>query len=188
MSKLLAASAALAVSQPATAAEFVFSFDLSGSPVITGGFSFNDSLTGVLGYGDLDAFSISLAGQTYDLADVGSLTNFQYFAFDTSTSTFVSAPITGVFGSGTGTFTSILSAATPGLNGDPGFFITPTAGGQYIEYITSIQGSYDTVTIEAVGGAVPEPASWGMMLLGLFAVGSAMRHRPARPARVSFAL
>ena len=33
------------------------------------------------------------------------------------------------------------------------------------------------VTIAAVPGAVPEPAAWGMMILGMGAIGAAMRRR-----------
>lgn len=47
----------------------------------------------------------------------------------------------------------------------------------------SVQGS----AITAEPGAVPEPATWGMMLLGFGGVGYAMRRRPKVSARIRFA-
>lgn len=51
-----------------------------------------------------------------------------------------------------------------------------------IANITDVAGlGYDdfTFTVGSVGGAVPEPATWAMMLLGLGLVGSTMRRRAA---------
>ncbi|MFS0738107.1 PEPxxWA-CTERM sorting domain-containing protein [Sphingomonas sp. 1P06PA] len=42
-------------------------------------------------------------------------------------------------------------------------------------------GSY-TLTISEIGTAVPEPASWALMIGGFGLIGSAMRRRPATPA------
>ncbi len=42
-----------------------------------------------------------------------------------------------------------------------------------------------TVTITSLAGAVPEPASWALMIAGLALVGSAMRRRPALAFRAA---
>lgn len=39
----------------------------------------------------------------------------------------------------------------------------------------------------SMGGAVPEPATWAMMLLGFFGLGAAMRRKPAVKTTVSYA-
>jgi hypothetical protein len=44
-----------------------------------------------------------------------------------------------------------------------------------------------TLTISAVNSAVPEPATWAMMILGMGAVGYAMRRRQKVTAKVRFA-
>lgn len=41
--------------------------------------------------------------------------------------------------------------------------------------LSSITSGPATITIRAVGGAVPEPATWAMMLLGFGGIGFAMR-------------
>lgn len=43
------------------------------------------------------------------------------------------------------------------------------------------------VVVPPVAGAVPEPATWGMMILGMDAVGFAMRRRQKVTTRVSYA-
>ena len=43
------------------------------------------------------------------------------------------------------------------------------------------------VTVAAATPAVPEPATWAMMMLGFGGVGYAMRRRPAQRARIRFA-
>jgi len=43
-----------------------------------------------------------------------------------------------------------------------------------------------TFTPNATTGAVPEPATWAMMLLGFGAVGSAMRRRSGVTTRIRF--
>lgn len=58
-------------------------------------------------------------------------------------------------------------------------FTTPTVGG------SNDQFGIDNVT---VGGAVPEPATWAMMILGMGVVGYAMRRKKSRvTAKVRFA-
>ena len=44
-----------------------------------------------------------------------------------------------------------------------------------------------SITTRLAAGAVPEPATWAMMMLGFGAMGFAMRRRPAANARIRFA-
>jgi hypothetical protein len=55
-----------------------------------------------------------------------------------------------------------------------------------ISGLTGGNGSY-AGTLEFAAAAVPEPATWGMMVLGFGAVGFAMRRRQAVAAKVSYA-
>jgi len=77
------------------------------------------------------------------------------------------------------------SLAIPAYSGDNFFGLT----GQGISYATlsGEQGDYillDNLTyhVAATSGAVPEPASWAMLIAGLGVVGATMRRRAARVA------
>src|SRR5215216_6106151 len=86
---------------------FVFT-DQSSTVVVSGSFSYDSAKTGVLGYSDLDAFSISLAGESYSLAFVNSLTlavDYIYFGYDVSTNTFTPGLAPSIYGD----LTSILA-------------------------------------------------------------------------------
>jgi len=171
-------SAAL-VAASANATDKVFEYDLGASAVATGAFSYATGTTGILGYGDLNAFSVTVAGVTYDLTDVAGLTDYIHFAYDTSANTFVTDPNScGFAGCG---YSSSLSAINS--SGTFGFFFT-SAPGAFLEYQTNTLGSFDTIKISDTS-AVPEPASWALMIGGLGAVGGAMRSR--RKASVRFA-
>src|SRR5215472_12693882 len=103
-----ALAAAMLVSTSAMATTKVFDYDLGGTPVATGTFSYATGATGVLGYGDLTAFSVTLFGDTYTLADALGATDYVHFAYDTSANDFVTDPNSCGF-SGCG-FMSSLSA------------------------------------------------------------------------------
>ncbi|WP_236697445.1 PEPxxWA-CTERM sorting domain-containing protein [Sphingomonas sp. Leaf357] len=60
------------------------------------------------------------------------------------------------------------------------------AGGYSINGMYTSTG-YDKLVFQFVSGAVPEPATWGMMILGFGVVGAAMRRR-AKVSRVAFAI
>lgn len=66
------------------------------------------------------------------------------------------------------------------------------AGGQIAGYGTKLVGNITVthaflLTPGAVAGAVPEPATWGMMLFGFGGFGYAMRRRQKVGARIRFA-
>lgn len=50
-----------------------------------------------------------------------------------------------------------------------------------------LNGGAVTLTVKSTAGAVPEPATWAMMILGMGAVGYAMRRRQKATAKVRFA-
>ena len=69
--------------------------------------------------------------------------------------------------------------ADPIASGLQTLIVTGTSGGN---------GSYSgTLSFQAVTAAVPEPAAWAMMILGMGAVGFAMRRRRKVTTRVSYA-
>lgn len=167
----LAAGLALATAAGATTRNFVYSD--AGAPVATGFFSYPTGETGVLGYGDLTDFSITVAGVTYTLADVLPLTDYVWFAYDTAAKAFDVAPDScGYYGCG---FNPTLSAIN--ADGNFGFFFT-TAPGLGVEYSTASYVSFDTAPV------VPEPATWAMLGVGFawLAFMARMRRRSARLA------
>ncbi len=162
-------AASLLVAGAAGATSKVFEYDLLGSPVATGSFSYTTGMTGVLGYGDLSAFSVSVGGHTYSLADVLPLTDYVHFAYDTGANVFDVDPNTcGFAGCG---FQSSLSAINS--SGTFGFFFNG-APGAYQEYAGGHGGTFDTITIS---NAVPEPAVWALMLGGFGMIGMTLRRR-----------
>jgi hypothetical protein len=174
LNKILFAGAAFAASMliagAASATSKVFEYDLGGSPIATGSFSYLTGATGVLGYGDLTAFSITVGGHTYSLADVLPLTDYVHFAYDTGANVFNVDPNScGFAGCG---FQSSLSAINSA--GTFGFFFNGAPGG-YHEYAGGQGGSFDTIKIGGVG--VPEPATWALMLGGFGLIGVTLRRR-----------
>lgn len=74
-------------------------------------------------------------------------------------------------------FTGLRNVAT---NGETGKFWAIAAGG--------VDRTFDAFKIGQITvSAVPEPATWAMMILGMGAVGMAMRSRRAKTAKVSYA-
>jgi hypothetical protein len=173
------ALAAALIAGTAQATTVDFSYDLLGTDVATGSFSFADGSVGTLGYADLTAFSLTVQGVTYSLADVQPLTDYVHFAYDTAANTFVVDPNScGFAGCG---FQSSLSAINS--TGSFGFFFTG-APGAYTEYTTGNSGSFDSINLSP-GGGVPEPAAWAFMMLGVAGMGGALRATRRRTAALA---
>lgn len=70
------------------------------SDIASGEFSYDDGLTGVIGYDDLLTFSLTFleTGNTYDLSFVNSadVTIYRGFSFDTASRTFVTTAVGGI--------------------------------------------------------------------------------------------
>jgi hypothetical protein len=90
-------------------------------------------------------------------------------------------------GSGS-TYTSLYSNVLTGsLGSSVGFtgLSTSLAAGDYIDFVvnrrtafnTDSTGLQATISFGAVAGAVPEPATWAMMIVGFGLIGGAMRRR-----------
>ena len=96
---------------------------------------------------------------------------------------------TGIFG------TLSINAAGLGFtqyNGGGPLFTGPGSAPVFAPGTFQLTNSFfpeqnSTLTISAVGGAVPEPATWGLFLLGFGAMGFAMRRRNAAKTTVSYA-
>lgn len=110
----------------------------------------------VLGPTSISPFFVLTDGVTFSLTNI----------------TLIDRSVAGILGfKGTGTFTGNIS----------GTAFDPTAG----NFIFSTQGG-NVTTFSASTTAVPEPAAWGLMLLGFAGIGMAMRRR-RRPALAQIA-
>ena len=165
-------------STPALAATTIvnFAFEDSGTTLATGSFSFDSSLSGALTYSDLSNFSLALPNETYDLSFVnsGGFSQYYYFGYNATAGVFQTATVGG--------FPQILSAIKTNFN--DGFFVRNDPGATIFRNYNPESGdiSFTNVTVSSrsVSGAVPEPATWAMMLLGFGFVGGAMRSAKRR--------
>ena len=170
---LLAAALASASAIPAQAAEVVWSLQgvsFTDGGIASGTFTFNaDTNT-------ISAFSLSVSG--------GNTTDFPAFTWDSSTADAVYVPI----------FTGLNFRSTSSLRQlrlDPVGSLT-NAGGTVALDLSSIFGgecynctpyrAFSSGSLVASAAAVPEPATWGMMLAGFGAVGWSMRRRRSAAA------
>jgi hypothetical protein len=166
----LAASLLGATAANATTKNFEYD-DAAMNPVATGSFSYADGATGVLGYADLTAFSVTInySGDTYNLSDIPGFTDYQYFGYDTAANVFVtSGSLCGFAGCG---FTGSLAAISPSANA--GFFFDQ-APGQFADYANFQPTEFSSISISS---GAPEPAGWAMMLLGFGGLGAMLRSR-----------
>ncbi|MEH2535967.1 hypothetical protein V1277_004733 [Bradyrhizobium sp. AZCC 1588] len=153
-----------------------FSFFNSSNVVIAGGsFSYDSAATGVIGYSDLETFSINVLGQSYDLIFAKGLAgadNYVYFGFDTALHTFVPFAVEG--------YDIPVSGILAATNGWEGFFIAPLPG-QADPAGTISDGkvtAYDPFTSDyAITVSIPEPSTWAMMLLGFAGIGGLVYRR-----------
>ena len=154
--------------------------DSSNTVIASGSFSYNSSHSGQLTFADLSAFSINMvyAGEVYDLSFVNSVSNYKYFGFDTSSNTFVPAPVAGSVGA----YYGILSATNSNLT--QGFFLDPLAsqGGPNSDGVMEAylgQRLATALTMSINGGpelsfaaaATPLPTALPLFATGLGALG-----------------
>ena len=156
----------------------------------TGNFANEPSASTVL-------FFTSGAASTMNVA-AGFDTGFSFF-YSSSQAASVNV-YSGLNGTGTLLASLSLAAQSNGNNcgGDPtGSYCNWTPIGVSFAGIAksaSFGGSanyvaFDNITLGAAtpSGAVPEPATWAMMLLGFGGIGGALRRRPKATARIRFA-
>jgi hypothetical protein len=155
----LAAAAALGIGAPAEAT--IVNFNVTGAG--TGTFSWDDTANLLTGA------SLTFGSASFTIANTGS-------QFD-GTEYVIGGTLNGV--------------GTDVNNTDDFFFgFDPTLASQSSVFLvwTNAGGpnhSFDqSVTITQAGAAVPEPASWAMMLLGFLGVGLTMRRAPRAAALV----
>jgi hypothetical protein len=183
--KLLVTVGGLALASGALAAPITYKGSQQVGPVTA-----NYSFTTDGGVGQLAAnfinYSINLSDGTssytltpdnsYALSYVSANDKFLYI--DTGyldVLSFARVPING-FGQTAGGFgvTEDQTGVSLASSSDPGFYVVNhdnAAGFAYADGVTS---------------AVPEPATWGMMIFGMGAIGIAMRRRQKVSTRVSF--
>jgi hypothetical protein len=162
----LAAVAALGAASPA-AAVFTLNNDLGGdgfvvsnSPTIFTIYGANDGTGGnVTSFGEIAAAAIS--------------GKFRYFTYDVDGSSFDPA---GYFVNGV--FTQLSTNGQPRPAFQIGTFsFTVTAGDSYGFYVRTTDGALGRGALTV--GAVPEPASWAMLIAGFGLVGAVARRRRA---------
>jgi hypothetical protein len=168
--------AAARLASPAAAATRTVDFAVTDgtATIASGSFSFADTLTGRLGYSDLDSFRLDSAGENFTLAEVLPLTNFQYFAYDVASNTLLGGVVTGTLNGSPIDFLAVLGAIDLTLT--DGFFFSPLPGAAGL-YAASTPGEPNqifvrtavTLTVRDVT-EVPVPAAallFGAGLLGL---------------------
>lgn len=160
MNKLLVAAAAFgSMAFGATSAQAAKTFDLNGvkftdGSTVTGSFTTNDAFTAITGY---NITSNGSYGLTYTGSNGFATLSASSLSFNT---------IAFIFPQ---TLQLNLSKALSSA----GASIT---GGSESVFIVS-QSIANAGTVSLAAGAVPEPATWAMMILGLGVVGYAMRRK-----------
>jgi hypothetical protein len=169
LTMLLAAPAALALAVPAAAAQYIFSFGTSTplfGPTVSGSGTFTTSDTATT-VGGQTAFQIlSIAGTVNGLAINAPTGNYgNYFTTGPS------------FLDGTGTVFSL-------VGGGRVDFFNQSSNGLYRVNTFSPGSSNFVNASSSIAEAVPEPATWAMMLLGFAGIGFAMRRGRRHSARL----
>ena len=89
---------------------------------------------------------------------------------------------------GLGDLSASFSISNRYLNSKSGLLAADLGGNSgMVSFSGTLNGVFSTATGNFVLGAVPEPATWAMMMAGLSAIGFAMRRRQNQSARVGFA-
>lgn len=199
--RFLLVIASLLSSTPTNAAYFIQASQVDGNVVFTGSGSLN--LAALTPWSTI-APNVSFVAPTSAIAVIGTPEPTQLFSGTTGPSTFgtgvfvfasptsatgsqvgvagtnVRTPLGYVSGSSLGTSTSVYENST--------FATLELATGNYV-WSWGQGATFDTLTLQIgdVAGAVPEPATWGMMLIGFAAIGARMRNRRRHNVRVNYA-
>ena len=140
------------------------------------------ALTGNYAQGAGGLFSVGLGAGTADLFNIsGSAALNGTLGLNCVGCSFNVGDVFTVLDAGgalSGTFANV---TTTGFNA--GFLYTVL----YNTQLSQVQVRIDNVGTPPVGGAVPEPATWAMMLLGFGALGGMLRRRGRQTLRVRYA-
>ncbi|MBY0583667.1 MAG: PEPxxWA-CTERM sorting domain-containing protein [Sphingomonas sp.] len=142
-----------------------------------------------------NAFSFSILGNPN--ITVSDLTS-GFTAISTSNADNVSSPPFGIFFSGVDCTTACGPGYAGGYAGDLSFTVSAASplsiaslGSNNGVYFTSDlineRGKTGNVGATIATSAVPEPATWAMMLVGFGGIGAAMRRKPKVTTRIRFA-
>lgn len=179
LASAVALATALTAAAPASALTFLFSY--SGVGTVLGAFSATGTLT------TTDTTTLTSSGQAYTITDITG----------TRTNAGATSAITGLIAAGTDfggvaidnyllTNTALrLTDAGFGFSvaGTTNLFNPYYVGGAYQEYVRSatnddVQNTSNLVfVVTPVAAAVPEPASWALLISGFGLVGGVMRRR-----------
>ncbi len=165
------------------------SFTLASNTIVNGftfaGWNFPGELTTSINYGISTAPTASTTGTSIL---TGGMSFFNNIGYDVTTYTGAVAPITLTAGT---YYLTLADASTTG--GLPTYwdrnFNQVSQATQYLngDYFQNIPGVTFSILGDAAGGAVPEPATWAMMIGGMGVVGGALRRRRSISTKVSFA-
>jgi hypothetical protein len=139
-----------------------FSFDLSGAPAASGSFTYDNSLQGgIVSYGDLSAFNLTLPTASFDLTFVTSGPfAFNYMAFDTNSAAFLPNAAD-----------STILAAVTGLEGFLLFSDLFSDSGFALSIDDNAISLWDHSSVSVRVAAVPEPPMLSLVALGLSLIG-----------------
>lgn len=164
----LAATLLATASLCASAATVNFSGAADSGPLLNepygGSFSFVDPVAGFDGFVDLDSFTMSFFGQTYDLASADT----------TPVAVFVGGIFTGVDYLD---IDSLDPSTRPHVALLAGFFDASEAYLAYDTGATTAGAGFGSLRFETGGGTLPEPGTLAAALAGLALLGAA-RRRP----------
>jgi hypothetical protein len=162
--------------------------------------SVGDTITGTLAFGS----DGSNGGQYWNQNTITAPGAFTYSdVANTDTATFGTNSLTimdDVSDLGANGFEMTFSDASEKFTGltllfenfDPGFSYHVSNGTIYLDWTGANTAgtrvaTFNTTSTANTGGAVPEPATWAMMLLGFGMIGFGLRYRRTGAAKVSFA-
>ncbi|NVD44296.1 PEPxxWA-CTERM sorting domain-containing protein [Qipengyuania atrilutea] len=186
LSRLAIAAGALSLAAPAAAIDYII--DLSGNGLSATGSISTDGTIGVLDAGNITAFTFNLDDgfDTFTITEDNAETLFGGAGFiatlDSLRFNFSNPDAFALFQNPIPASGRNFICFAGGLCGGGSNRVSITVrtfGGGIPQTGNQIVGSVGTVN-----GAVPEPATWAMMLLGFAATGMAMRRR--KQANVTF--